>query len=98
MAHHVTGLIGDPLLPMRQMRRIFSVIALLLPGLCGCSEHSSTASAYKDPIDRLVVGLGIERLFLSFGYVPCFKNEGDHYASVGDERCFNFNRPEHLQG
>jgi hypothetical protein len=74
------------------MRRHCLLLILLL---AGCSSRDSTpASAYREPLDRLTVALGLDGLF---GHV-CYRREGGVSVFVGMTSCYRFGPPRRMRG
>jgi hypothetical protein len=68
---------------------------LLLFLLAGCSGRDQTpASAYRHPLDRLQVALGLDGVF---GYA-CYRDEGNVRIFVGMTNCYRFGPPRRMRG
>jgi hypothetical protein len=68
---------------------------LLILFLAGCSSRDSTpAAAYRDPVDRVTVALGLNGLF---GYA-CYHDEGNVRVFVGMTRCYRFGPERRMRG
>src|SRR4051812_8741902 len=68
---------------------------LLLLLLAGCSGRDQTpASAYRNPLDRLRVALGLNGVFS----YACYRREGNVRVFIGTTRCYRFGPPRRMRG
>ena len=70
-------------------------VLLLFLVLAGCSDRGGPpAAAYRNPVDRFRVALGLDGLF---GGV-CFRREDIGLVYVGDADCYRFGPPRRMRG
>src|SRR3954470_2501612 len=70
-------------------------LCLLILLLAGCSSQDATpARAYRDPVDRLRVALGLDGVI---GHV-CYQESGGVSIFIGMTRCYRFGPPRRMRG